>query len=381
MILFLHLKKINEPYETAFQDKLKAFLKKGWYVLGNEVKEFATNFANYFRTLYCIDVVYDAVVLIFKGYIQLGELQKGDAVIVPENAYITSILAILQSDLISVLAEPKLETYNINPDLIPEKITSKTKPILAVHLYRQLAEMDQINAIACKNNLLVTEDATQVHGAILEVESRKSKVESLDSQNIIPRTQAYSFYPSKNSGCLGDGGAVTTNDAELVKTIRSIRNYGSEAKYYNDCVGVNSRLDELQAAFLNVKSPFLNTDNGQRIATAKRYLQEIKNDKIILPTVSLQETNQSNHVFHLFVIRTQNRNDLQSYLLVNGIETLIHYLVLPQQQKALSSEVLGWNHSSFPVAEKIHQEVLSLPMSPVLTTDEVDFIIDVLNRY
>ena len=216
----------------------------------------------------------DALTLIFKGYIQLGKLQKGDEVIVPANTYIASILAILQADLVPVLVEPKLETYNINPDLISEKISPKTKAILAVHLYGQLAEMDAINEIANQNNLLVIEDAAQAHGAI----SNQNQNQEIKNSSV-----AYSFYPGKNLGALGDGGAVTTNDSELAKTIQSLRNYGSETKYYNDCIGVNSRLDELQAAFLNVKLPNLDVENEQRRTIAKRYLSEINNEKIILP--------------------------------------------------------------------------------------------------
>ena len=379
MILFLDLKKINEPYETAFQEKIKAVLDNGWYILGSEVKEFESSFAKYCGAKYCIGTGngFDALVLIFKAYIQLGKLQKGDEVIVPANTYIASILAILQADLIPVLVEPKLETYNINPNLILEKITSKTKAILVVHLYGQLAEMEEINQIAFANDLLVVEDAAQAHGAISEVESQKSKVESLDTYKLIPKTQAYSFYPGKNLGALGDAGAVITNDSELAKVIQSLRNYGSEAKYYNDYIGVNSRLDELQAAFLNVKLPFLNADNEKRKTIAKRYLSEIKNEKIILPIASLRGTKQSNHVFHLFVIRTPNRIDLQDYLHQNGIQTVIHYPIPPHNQKALSD----WNHLSFPITQKIHDEVLSLPISPVLTNDEVDFIISILNKY
>jgi dTDP-4-amino-4,6-dideoxygalactose transaminase len=363
MIQFLDLKKINAPYETAFQEKLKLVLEKGWYILGNEVATFENNFAHYCSTKYCVGVGngFDALVLIFKGYIQLGKLQKGDEVIVPANTYIASILAILEADLIPVLVEPKWETYNINPDLIPEKITSKTKAILAVHLYGQLAEMHAIIEIARQNNLLVIEDAAQAHGAVFE-EQQTAK--------------AFSFYPGKNLGALGDGGAVTTNDAGLAKVIQSLRNYGSEVKYRNEYVGVNSRLDELQAAFLNVKLPNLDAENNIRKAIANRYLSEIKNDKIILPTLSSPGTKQS-HVFHLFVIRTKNRDELQQYLLENGIQTMIHYPIPPHKQKAF----LAWNNLSFPITEKIHNEVLSLPISPVLTMEEVRFIISILNNY
>jgi dTDP-4-amino-4,6-dideoxygalactose transaminase len=365
MIQFLDLKKINEPYEAAFQEKLKVVLEKGWYILGNEVKAFETNFATYCGTKHCIGVGngFDALVLIFKGYIQLGKLQKGDEVIVPANTYIASILAILEADLIPVLVEPKLETYNLNPDLIQEKITSKTKAILAVHLYGQLADMNAINEIAHLNNLLVIEDAAQAHGAISEY----------GNSGNVSNAAAFSFYPGKNLGALGDAGAVTTNDDALAKVIQSLRNYGSEKKYHNDCIGVNSRLDELQAAFLNVKLPNLDAENNIRKAIAKHYLSEIKNNKITLPYWDLSK----NHVFHLFVIRTDNSVGLQQYLLENGIQTMIHYPIAPHQQKAFE----GWNHLSFPITEKIHSEVLSLPMSPVLTMGEVDFIIETLNNY
>jgi dTDP-4-amino-4,6-dideoxygalactose transaminase len=366
MITFLDLKKINEAYETAFQEKLKSVLEHGWYILGREVEEFESNFANYCGARHCVGVGngLDALILIFKAYIQLGKLHKGDEVIVPANTYIASILAIIQADLVPVLVEPKLVTYNLNPDLIQEKITPKTKAILAVHLYGQLAKMDEIYTIANQNKLLVIEDGAQSHGAI------KNQKSAISNQQL---TVAYSFYPAKNLGCLGDGGAVVTNDSDLAKVIFSLRNYGSEQKYHNDFVGHNSRLDELQAGFLNLKLPNLNSDNSRRQFIAKRYLSEIKNHKIILPFWDFS----TNHVFHLFVIRTQKREELQRYLLENGIQTVIHYPIPPHKQKALSA----WNDLSFPITEKIHNEVLSLPISPVLTKDEVDFIIEILNKY
>ena len=362
MIKFLDLKKINQPYENAFQIKLKNVLERGWYILGDEVKLFEENFAAYCDSKYCIGVGngFDALTLIFKGYIQLGKMQKGDEVIVPANTYIASIVSIIQADLVPVLVEPKLETYNINPDLIQDKITLKTKAILAVHLYGQLAELDSINEIAKINNLIVVEDAAQSHGAILN--NSKSK-----------NTQAFSFYPGKNLGALGDGGAVVTNDDQLAEVLFSLRNYGSEVKYYNDFIGVNSRLDELQAAFLNVKLPNLDSDNQHRKTIANRYLSEIKNDKIMLPFWDFSD----NHVFHLFVIRTPKRSELQDYLKQNGIETILHYPVPPHKQKAFEN----WNHLSFPITEKIHNEVLSLPISPIMTADEVDFVIQKLNAW
>lgn len=361
MIQFLNLKKVNEPFEIALQEKMKQFLANGWYILGNEVQTFETNFANYCGVKHCIGVGngLDALVLIFKAYIHLGKLQKGDEVIVPENTYIASILAILEADLVPVLVEPKLETYNINPDLIEAKITSKTKAILPVHLYGQLCEMNQINTIAQKHNLLVIEDAAQSHGA--------------HHPSPIHHPTAYSFYPSKNLGALGDGGAITTNDDELAEVLFSLRNYGSKIKYENEIIGVNSRLDELQAAFLNVKLPHLDAENQIRRQIAKRYLTEIKNDKLVLPFWDESE----NHVFHLFVIRTSNRKQLQNYLRENGIETMIHYPIPPHKQKAL----FNWNHLSFPITEKMHEEVLSIPMNATLTDVEIEHIITTLNRY
>lgn len=380
MIPFLDLKKINKPYENAFQEKLKNVLEKGWYILGDEVVKFEEAFSSYCGTKYCIGVGngLDALVLIFKGYIQLGKLKKGDEVIVPANTFIASILAILQADLVPVLVEPRLETYNINPDLISDKITAKTKAILAVHLYGQLAEMDKINAIANAHNLLVIEDAAQAHGAVfsesLELNSqiRNSKSQLLKAGNL-SHAAAFSFYPGKNLGALGDGGAITTNDVALTEVVFSLRNYGSKVKYENEFLGTNSRLDELQAAFLNVKLSHLDEDNNSRRAIAKRYLLEIKNDKITLPIWDFS----SNHVFHLFVIRTPNRAELQQFLFQQGIQTVIHYPIPPHKQKALSE----WNQLFFPITDKIHEEVLSLPISPVMTQEDVDFVIEILNSF
>ena len=362
MIKFFDLKKVNQRYEDAFHDKMEAFLQRGWYILGDEVTLFEENFANFCQAKHCIGVGngLDAMVLIFKAYIELGKLHKGDAVIVPANTYIASILAILQADLVPVLVEPDTKTYNLDPVLIAEKITYKTKAILAVHLYGQLADMEKINAVAKQHNLLVIEDAAQSHGAN-------------NQQPATNNPKAYSFYPSKNLGCLGDGGAVVTNDDELNRIIRAMRNYGSTQKYVNDFIGINSRLDELQAAFLNVKLADLHADNNKRRAIAKRYLAEINNDKISLPFWD----GSDNHVFHLFVVQTANREAFQTYLKTNGIETLIHYPIPPHQQKALAE----FNSLSFPITEKIHREIISLPMSPMLTEEEVQRIIVTINNY
>ena len=366
MIHFLNLRKLNQPFEVAFQKKMKQFSDGGWYILGNEVKQFETDFASYCGTKHCIGVGngLDALVLIFKAYIHLGKLEKGDEVIVPANTYIASILAVLQADLVPVLVEPRLETYNINPEEIEAKITSKTKAILPVHLYGQLCEMKAINEIAQKHNLLVIEDAAQAHG---------SQFSENEKAGNLSHASAFSFYPGKNLGALGDGGAITTNDDELAEVLFSMRNYGSKVKYENEIIGVNSRLDELQAAFLNVKLKQLDSENEFRRSMAKRYLSEIKNEKIIMPSWDLSQ----NHVFHLFVIRTSNRLELQNFLKENGIETMIHYPIPPHKQKALSN----WNNLSFPITEKIHDEVLSIPLNSGLKASEIQHIITILNQY
>ncbi|MFN7045017.1 MAG: DegT/DnrJ/EryC1/StrS family aminotransferase [Flavobacterium sp.] len=366
MIHFLNLKKLNQPFEVAFQKKMKQFLEGGWYILGNEVKQFETDFGAYCGTKYCTGVGngLDALVLIFKAYIHLGKLQKGDEVIVPANTYIASILAILQADLVPVLVEPRLETYNVNPDEIEAKISSKTKAILPVHLYGQLCEMKAINEIAKKHNLLVIEDAAQAHGSqFLENEKAGN----------LSHAAAFSFYPGKNLGALGDAGAITTNDDALAEVLFSMRNYGSKVKYENEIIGINSRLDELQAAFLNIKLKQLDSENEFRRSMAKRYLSEIKNDKIVMPNWDLSQ----NHVFHLFVIRTSKRMDLQNYLKEHGIETMIHYPIPPHKQKALAD----WNQLSFPITEKIHDEVLSIPLNSGLKASEIQHVITTLNNY
>ena len=366
MIHFLNLRKLNQPFEVAFQKKMKQFLDGGWYILGNEVKQFETDFASYCGTKHCIGVGngLDALVLIFKAYIHLGTLEKGDEVIVPANTYIASILAVLQADLVPVLVEPRLETYNINPEEIEAKITSKTKAILPVHLYGQLCEMKAINEIAQKHNLLVIEDAAQAHG---------SQFSENEKAGNLSHASAFSFYPGKNLGALGDGGAITTNDDGLAEVLFSMRNYGSKVKYENEIIGVNSRLDELQAAFLNIKLKQLDSENEFRRSMAKRYLSEIKNEKIIMPSWDLSQK----HVFHLFVIRTSNRLELQNFLKENGIETMIHYPIPPHKQKALSN----WNNLSFPITEKIHDEVLSIPLNSGLKASEIQHIITILNQY
>lgn len=359
MIPFLDIKKINEPYEILFQEKLKKVLNSGWYVLGDEVKTFEENFAAYCGSNYCIGVGngLDAITLSFLAYIENGNLQKGDEIIVPANTYIASILGIIHAGLVPVLVEPNENNYNIDPKQIEGKLSSKTKGVLVVHLYGQLASMEEIMTISYKHDLLIVEDCAQAHGL----------------EFVGNHTRTFSFYPGKNLGALGDGGAVVTNDEKLVKTLKKLRNYGSEKKYYNDYIGYNSRLDELQAAFLNCKLPDLQIHNTRRRIIAQRYLSEIKNMKIILP----QCDDINNHVFHVFVIRTERRKELKEFLEASGIQTLIHYPLPPHKQKAM----LEWNDLSFPTTEKIHEQVLSLPMSPVMTDDEVSSVIQTLNLF
>jgi len=365
MIKFLDLYKINSLYEIELQQKFQEFLKSGYYILGNNVKQFETEFATYCNTKHCIGVAngLDALTLIFSAYKELRKLNDGDEIIVPANTYIASIIAVLQNNLIPILVEPDINTYNIDPNEIEKHITKKTKAILIVHLYGQLANMQKINKIAKKHNLLVIEDAAQAHGA----SDGKNKVGNLSD------ACGFSFYPGKNLGALADAGAITTNDDNLAKILFSLRNYGSSEKYKNDFIGINSRLDEVQAGFLNVRLRDLDKQNQRRREIAKRYLSEIRNPKIILPFYD----NSQNHVFHLFVIRTENRENLQQYLFKKGVETLIHYPIAPHKQKAMKD----FSHLSLPITEKIHNEVLSIPLNPVLTDKEIIFIIKCLNDF
>jgi len=366
MIKFLDLQKINNRYEPELSETILRVVHSGWYILGKEVAQFESAFAAFCGTKHAIGVAngLDALILIFRAYKEMGKLQAGDEVIVPANTYIATILSITANDLIPVLVEPDEKTFNLDPMLIEQHITPKTKAILPVHLYGQLADMGPINQIARKHGLLVIEDAAQAHGA--------ENTEGKKTGNL-GDAAAFSFYPGKNLGALGDGGAVTTNDDELAKMIRVLRNYGSDKKYHHKYKGMNSRLDELQAAVLSVKLKYLGADNEKRRDIARRYLKEIKNNRIDLPYYS----GGKDHVFHQFVIRTEDRNRLQDYLVKRGIETMIHYPVPPHKQQAYSE----WNNRSFPVTEKIHREVLSLPINPILTEEEISFIINTINEY
>ena len=365
MIKFLDLKQLNRPYEEAFRQKFEAFLQSGYYIQGTENRLFEEEFARYCATDDCVGTGngLDAIRLIFEAYKITGKLQPGDEVIVPANTYIASILAVSQAGLISVPAEPDLYTYNLSPESLQEKITDKTKAVLAVHLYGQVTDWDAIEKITRRHDLLLIEDAAQAHGA----EYRGKKAGNLGD------AAAFSFYPTKNLGALGDGGAVTTSDRELAEIIRLLKNYGQEQKYVSKYKGVNSRLDEIQAAFLRVKLKHLNDINKKRRQNAMLYLTAIDNEKIVLPSVKPE----AQHVFHQFVIRTSERDELKRYLFENGIETIIHYPVPPHRQQAYSE----WKNISLPVTEKIHEEILSIPVRENLTQNEIIYIIEKINNF
>jgi dTDP-4-amino-4,6-dideoxygalactose transaminase len=365
MIKFLDLYSINQLHKEELKKAFERVLDSGWFIMGSELKQFETDFADYCGTRHAIGVAngLDALTLIIRAYKELGVFKDGDEILVPSNTYIASILAVSANNLVPVLVEPDLDTYNIDPKLIESAITSKTVAVLPVHLYGQLCDMATINLISKKHNLKVIEDCAQAHGACSG--NRLS--------GAFGDAAGFSFYPGKNLGALGDGGAITTNNDELNAVIRALLNYGSNVKYKNLYKGVNSRLDELQAALLSVKLKALDQETSARRALANRYLKEIKNPKIVLPKVTEQEA----HVWHLFVIRTENREHLQEYLTANGVQTVIHYPIPPHKQQAYAE----WNNFSYPISEKIHREVLSLPINNVLRADEADKVIGLLNAY
>jgi len=371
MIKFFDLKSINKSYEPDLSDAVKLVINSGWYLLGNEVKQFEKEYAKYIGTKHCIGVAngLDALRLILKANIELGFMKEGDEIIAPANTYIASILAITDNRLNPVLVEPDINTYNIDPFKIEEKITERTRGIMIVHLYGQNAMHPEIQRLVDKYDLKLIEDNAQSHGCYYNKQRTGS----------IGHAAGHSFYPGKNLGALGDAGAVTTDDDELADVIRALGNYGSRQKYRNGGRGLNSRLDEIQAAILRVKLKRLDADNQRRRENAQYYCDNIKNPVITLPIINhqLSIVDYKEHVWHLFVIRNQERDKLQLYLTENGVETLIHYPVPPHKQPAYQY----WNSKSFPVTEKIHKEVISLPISPVLTDLEVQKVTDLLNAY
>ena len=364
-IKFLDLQKINAQYEIELKEAANRVIDSGWYLMGKELESFEANYADFCGVKHALGVAngLDALRLIFRGYIEMGVMKKGDEVIVPANTYVASVLAITDNDLIPVFVEPNEQTYNLDSTLIEQAITPKTKAVLTVHLYGQNSIDQQMLDICNKHNLKLIEDGAQSHGALWN-----GKV-----SGGIGDAAGHSFYPGKNLGALGDAGAVTTNDAALANVISALRNYGSHEKYKNKYQGLNSRLDEIQAAFLNVKLKYIQKDIDGRRRVANYYLENIKNPNITLPKV----LDQDGHVWHLFVIRTSKRNELQKYLSEKGVQTIIHYPIPPHKQKAFQE----WNKLHFPVTEQIHNEVLSLPIGSHLENDEIQTIIALLNKF
>ncbi|MDJ0625431.1 MAG: DegT/DnrJ/EryC1/StrS family aminotransferase [Candidatus Caenarcaniphilales bacterium] len=360
---FLDLQKVNSRFQDQFQDTLSAILDSGWFILGDKVEAFEKDFAEYCGVKHSVAVAngLEAIVLILKAL----NVEKGDEIIVPANTYIASILAISQVGAIPILCEPEENSFNINTLLIEEKITQRTKAIMPVHLYGQLADMAEIYNIAKKWKLSIIEDAAQSHGA--------SKENGKKAGNLSDAA-AFSFYPGKNLGALGDGGAITTNDHSLMEKIKILRNYGSKFKYENLYKGFNSRLDEIQAAFLSIKLQYLDQDNQRRREIAEIYTNTIKNKHIRLPK---KPAFTKSHVWHLFVLRTINRDDLQKFLTSKGIQTVVHYPIPPHKQRAYSE----FNNLELPITERIHKEVLSLPISPVMSNEQVQYVVDCLNEY
>lgn len=355
-----NLKKSNHEFFKEFTTSFQEFLESGWYVLGNNVKEFEQNFSQFMESSHCIGVAsgLDALTLSLRAL----DLPSGSEVLVPSNTYIATILSILENGHKPVLVEPDIHTYNMNPDLIEEKISHQTKAIIVVHLYGKPCRMDKICELADKHNLAIIEDCAQSHGA-------RFKGKMTGSYGL----GAFSFYPTKNLGALGDAGAVTAQDDELASKIRMLRNYGESKKYHNDLPGVNSRLDEVQAAFLKIKLQSLHKINDHKKDLAAQYLEGIKGE-FILPRINRDEED----VFHIFPIRHEKRDQLKEYLLEHGIKTLIHYPIPPHQQKILKDQFQG---EIFPIAEEIHKTILSLPISYANTREEIEYVIKVLNKF
>ena len=370
MIPFLDLKLINAEYRQDLINASTRVIDSGWYIQGTELKAFESEFAEYCGTQHAVGVAngLDALILTLRAWKELGKLKDGDEVIVPANTYIASILAITENRLKPILVEPDEQTYNLCPIKTAAAITLNTKVILAVHLYGQLAPMPELMALAKQHVLLVLEDSAQAHGAAIKGKKAGCWGDA----------SGFSFYPGKNLGALGDAGAVTTCDEELANTIRALGNYGSHKKYENLYQGVNSRLDEMQAAMLRVKLKHLDAETLRRKEIAVAYASGIANSALSQP-IPANSTVESleNHVFHLYVIRTGRRDALQAYLNSAGVQTLIHYPVPPHQQQAYA----GWNAHMYPTTEAIHQQVLSLPISPVMTDEQVEVVIAACNRF
>lgn len=366
MIKFLDLQKINAQYSAELKAAAAEVIDSGWYLQGTQNEKFEKALKEFTGAPYAITVGngLDALRLILRAYIEMGIIRKGDEVIVPANTYIATILAITDNQLIPVLVEPSLDTYNIDIDKIETAITPKTKAIMVVHLYGRTVWNEKLEQIVAKYNLKIIEDNAQAIGA---------KYQNRYTGNL-GDAAGFSFYPGKNLGALGDSGAVTTKDAEVARIVKALANYGSEKKYVNTYQGLNSRMDEIQAAFLRVKLNHTLEENERRRIIANTYCSNIKNKKIILPQ---QPSDKMEHVYHVFAVRTSNRDEFQKYLNDNGIQTLIHYPTPPHKQHCYKA----WNNLSYPLTEKIHNEILSLPISPVMSNEDVEKVIDVINKY
>lgn len=370
MIPFLDLKAINATMREQLIEACTRAIDSGWYIAGNELSRFESEFASYCGSKHSIGVAngLDALILTFRAWKELGKLKDGDEVIVPANTYIASILAITENRLVPVLVEPDGATYNLCPRKAEAAITAKTRAILPVHLYGQLADMPALLDIAQRHNLLVLEDSAQAHGASIDGRRAGSWGDA----------SGFSFYPGKNLGALGDAGAITTNDDELAQSLRALRNYGSHEKYKNLYQGVNSRLDEIQAAMLSVKLKYLDKQTAQRRQIAQIYQDGINNPAITLPLASgVSALDLSSHAWHLFVVRCEQRDALQTHLMELGVQTLIHYPIPPHKQLAYTQ----WNELSFPLTEQVHQQVLSLPIGPTMTVDEAIEVVAACNSF
>ncbi len=365
MIKFLDLQKITAKYTDEIHEAVNRVVDSGWYLQGKENEKFEADYARYIGTKYAVGCAngLDALIWIFRAYIEMGVMQPGDEVIVPANTYIASILAITENGLKPVLVEPSIDTYQIDDSRIEEAITERTKAVLIVHLYGQCAYTDKIGALCKKHNLKLVEDNAQAHGCKFNGKHTGS----------LGDAAGHSFYPGKNLGAFGDGGAVTTDDEELAKVVRAVANYGSQKKYVFKYCGRNSRLDEIQAAVLDVKLKHLDEDIAIRKEVAKYYIDHITHPAIVTPVIK----DWSAHVFHIFTIRTKKRDELQKYLADNGVQTIIHYPIPPHKQECYKE----WKDLSFPITEQIHDEELSLPMSPVLTEEEVKTVVKVVNDW
>ncbi|MDH1700761.1 DegT/DnrJ/EryC1/StrS family aminotransferase [Comamonas terrigena] len=370
MVSFLDLGSVNRKFRDELVQAATEVIDSGWYLQGERLRAFERSFAEYCDAQHCIGVAngLDALILTIRAWKELGKLKDGDEVIVPANTYIASVLAVTENNLVPILVEPDSKTFNLCPDILCKAITAKTRLLIPVHLYGKIAPMAQIMEIARSNDLLVLEDSAQAHGAVLDGKKAGAWGDA----------SGFSFYPGKNLGALGDAGAVTTNDAELAQTIRALGNYGSHEKYQNLYQGVNSRLDEIQAAMLSVKLKYLDASTQQRREIVNAYLKGICNDAIQLPLQADMDVREyKEHVWHLFVVRSAQRDRLQAHLAAQGIQTNIHYPIPPHKQRAYA----GFNKLSLPVTESMHTEVLSLPLSPAMSLQDAQRVIDACNSF